>query len=381
MILARRPWTSQPQVAARVDWSNPLTRGLCFLVNYADPSLRNLATGDYPTLEETLAHGVGLPGRTGYATSQPGIASWPGVITTSTGDGLGAFTLLSLSAPIVESNRCALLSQADGIGYIEQCYLLANTDAVYASNAGWLTFGSSYGLTTALTGLIDGGWHCYVVTRTSGTSGEHVYAVDGRDAYAPFTESTGDIFFSAASARIYASGIKSYTDWTRAHPHAVQAAWNRYLTATERSQVSRNPWQLFERPSRRLWAPSGAAPSASRPSADISVTGWAASTGTDLYAMLDEGAYDDADYIYSNVSGISDAVFGIAPTMAAGDHTLNFRAFTNTGTCQQRVRLQDSGGSSVGVTGYSTVTATPQTFSLPITLTGTAARAVIETIP
>jgi hypothetical protein len=118
-----------------------------------------------------------------------------------------------------------------------------------------------------------------------------------------------------------------------------------------------------------------------RPVSDISTTGWLPSTGSDLFAMIDEVAYDDADFIYSQVSGISDAVFGISPSMAVGDRTVNFRAFTTSGTVQIRVRLQDSGGSSVGVTGYSTVTTTPQTFTVPITLTGTAARAVIETIP
>ena len=36
-----------------------------------------------------------------------------------------------------------------------------------------------------------------------------------------------------------------------------------------------------------------------RPSSDIAVNGWLPSTGGDLYAMLDETAADDADYIYS----------------------------------------------------------------------------------
>lgn len=36
-----------------------------------------------------------------------------------------------------------------------------------------------------------------------------------------------------------------------------------------------------------------------RPSSDIASNGWTPSTGSDLYAMLDETAADDADYIYS----------------------------------------------------------------------------------
>jgi hypothetical protein len=119
-----------------------------------------------------------------------------------------------------------------------------------------------------------------------------------------------------------------------------------------------------------------------RPVSDISTTDWAPSTpAAPLYSMIDEVAYDDADYIYSAVSGISDAIFGISPTMAVGDRTVNFRAFTTSSTVQMRVRLLDSGGASVGVTSYQTITTSPTTYSLAITLTGVAARASIETIP
>jgi hypothetical protein len=60
----------------------------------------------------------------------------------------------------------------------------------------------------------------------------------------------------------------------------MQAAWNRELSNIERVSVGRNPWQLFERPSRRLWAPSGAAPSVPTLSAStykpgtLTATGW-----------------------------------------------------------------------------------------------------------
>jgi hypothetical protein len=118
-----------------------------------------------------------------------------------------------------------------------------------------------------------------------------------------------------------------------------------------------------------------------RPVSDISGVGWLPSTpAAPLYSMIDETAYDDADFDYASVSGISDLEVGISPSMAIGDHPVNLRAYTTSGTCQQRVRFKDSGGSSVGVTGYSTVTTTPTTFAMSVTLTGVATRAVIETI-
>jgi hypothetical protein len=199
MILTRRPWTSQPQVVARVDWSNTLTRGLVFLVNYADPSLRNLATGDSPTLDAALARGAGIRGRTGYATAQPKLASWPGVITTSTGDGLGAFTLLSFSAPVYEANISALLSQCDGNGQ-PQMYLLANTSVTYSADAGKLTFGAVAALLPTLAGYVDGAWHVYVVSRAGGTSAMHAYNIDGIELYQNATFTSGDGFASTLAA-------------------------------------------------------------------------------------------------------------------------------------------------------------------------------------
>jgi hypothetical protein len=65
-----------------------------------------------------------------------------------------------------------------------------------------------------------------------------------------------------------------------------------------------------------------------RPSADVSAGGWTPSTGTDLYAMLDEAIADDVDYIVSSTAPVADTcvltLSGIAVPQA-GTVTIRIR--------------------------------------------------------
>ena len=78
---------------------------------------------------------------------------------------------------------------------------------------------------------------------------------------------------------------------------------------------------------------SGAAPSLTvaqhaRPTSDVSAGTWTPSTGTDLYAMLDENPADDDDYILSAADPVEDtAVLALSALSvpAAGTVTLSVR--------------------------------------------------------
>jgi hypothetical protein len=66
-----------------------------------------------------------------------------------------------------------------------------------------------------------------------------------------------------------------------------------------------------------------------RPVSDVAAGGWTASTGSDLYAMVDESAASDADYITSDAAPAADAAvvtLGSLSTPAAGTVTLRVRA-------------------------------------------------------
>ena len=76
----------------------------------------------------------------------------------------------------------------------------------------------------------------------------------------------------------------------------------------------------------------GALPTIARPNSDISNTGWTPSTGSDLYAMLDEVTPDDADYISTSILGAV-CEFGMNATQYPGgaSQQLSLRASSSTG--------------------------------------------------
>lgn len=77
---------------------------------------------------------------------------------------------------------------------------------------------------------------------------------------------------------------------------------------------------------------SGQAQTIARPTSDISNTGWTPSTGSDLYAMLDEVSPDDADYISTSSVGAV-CKFGMNATAFPGgaSQQLSLRASSSTG--------------------------------------------------
>lgn len=71
-----------------------------------------------------------------------------------------------------------------------------------------------------------------------------------------------------------------------------------------------------------------------RPSSDVSNSGWTASSGPDLYAMLDETSASDADYI----SNVFNGTYTYKTRLSTGgdpgssaDHTLRYRIVNNIG--------------------------------------------------
>ena len=69
-----------------------------------------------------------------------------------------------------------------------------------------------------------------------------------------------------------------------------------------------------------------------RPVSDVAAGGWTASTGSDLYAMVDESAASDADYITSGAAPAADTAvmtLGTLSTPVAGTVTLRIRAKYN----------------------------------------------------
>lgn len=120
--------------------------------------------------------------------------------------------------------------------------------------------------------------------------------------------------------------------------------------------------------------------SISRPSSDVTTTGWSASSGAILYDMIDEVTPSDTDYIVSpSLSGSpGPAVFGITPTQASGTYNVRLRSRRTGASGDIRALLLDSVGATVGTSAWQTLTGSYAQYTLSVTTTGTAERVQLE---
>jgi hypothetical protein len=156
--------------------------------------------------------------------------------------------------------------------------------------------------------------------------------------------------------------------------------WNRALSAGEAQAISADFDSVYASGTRPLWAPNPVGVTVYRPGSDITVNGWTPSTGSDLFAMLDETTLDRGDYITS--PNLTDPVtMGWASALAAGTYDISVD-FDRTGaTGQLRIVLLDSGGSTVGTSSWQSAPASAATTVFSVTTTGTSDRFRIEVQP
>lgn len=95
-----------------------------------------------------------------------------------------------------------------------------------------------------------------------------------------------------------------------------------------------NPWQIFQPDRRSIFLPATAVTlTYLRPSADISTGSWTPSTGTSLYAVLDEVTPSDADYILASTATTCEIQLSAGTTPPSRDnHALNYHLLAGTGT-------------------------------------------------
>lgn len=117
------------------------------------------------------------------------------------------------------------------------------------------------------------------------------------------------------------------------------------------------------------------------PSADVTTTGWTASTGTDFYATIDESVRDDADYDTSpNVTGSQGPlVLTMTPSLAAGTHTLRFASRWITEAAEMKIDLVNNSNTVQGSSSWMAIDAAATETSTSIVTTGEATRFHIDT--
>lgn len=128
----------------------------------------------------------------------------------------------------------------------------------------------------------------------------------------------------------------------------------------------------------KLWAvklvDSAPPPQLAAPSADVSAGGWTASTGSDLYAMLDEAAADDGDYITTTGASTCEVTLGsLSDPASSTGHIVRYRISSTGGGIIVRLRQ--------GTTTIATWTHSPAPTSLTTyeqTLTGGEADSITD---
>jgi hypothetical protein len=227
MLILSKPWTEQPQGVARIDWGNPITRGLLFALT-----------------PQGVVSGVvqKLPTELGIAFAFDPAA--PSPISTGVANGAvsahSAFMLVkhpSMSgprAPVYISNR---VSGNNGFGFYQDSAASSvpnQTFTIGYVHGGVASYASPIQIAGANSNFVPIGFSASVSVNIE-------FFVRGKlhdtIAIGGITQSTSsiqigrDVFFSSGPAD-YLTPLVAY--------------WNRRLSAYEHAELEKNPWQLFE---------------------------------------------------------------------------------------------------------------------------------------
>jgi hypothetical protein len=135
------------------------------------------------------------------------------------------------------------------------------------------------------------------------------------------------------------------------------------LTKSQIEDLFRNPYQIYK--GRRSILASLSQPQIVYPTGDVAGGTWLPSTGTDLYACIDETAASDADYIYTTVPGAYQEFYfpdcgAVDPS--TGGH-VRYRIPAGTGTI---TAILKQGSTTLQTLGTHTLTGSAQDIDITI---------------
>ena len=153
-----------------------------------------------------------------------------------------------------------------------------------------------------------------------------------------------------------------------------------FLTAQEHADLAGNPWKIFQPIARNIWIPTAAVVSISRPTADVTTTGWTGNPdNVTLFTNINETTPSNSEFIESpNITGGEFTTFNFLPTRPAGTWDVTFHARFTGASAQARIHLLDGSNVSQGVSAWQTVTSSFVPYVASVTTTGTSSRVKIE---
>lgn len=192
--------------------------------------------------------------------------------------------------------------------------------------------------------------------------------------------SDGDLFQTVATSGDidYVTGQSAFEGFRLYKPTAMFAVFDRALSDVEMKRINDNPWQLFT-PIKRTITAATTVVSITRPSSDVTVSGWTTTEPT-YYGALNELVFDDLSYISSpNIQGttVYQLVVGISPSLSVGNYDVSIRLRSNS-TTKARILLLSAEDTVVGTSEWQNATGTYSTYILPVTATSTATKLKIE---
>lgn len=304
LILPRR-FTSQPQGALQIDWSNSITRGLVFAsvpaINPVDLVTQSRFTPVGTPDMVAVRSGLGLATNTDRTFS---FANTPNYNLTN------SLSIFWFGVPRARINE---------------------TDTVFTKRSAWSTTGIPFGLTYSLspTGRLTK-WDFYVIGNGNRISTDWTYAGDAASACGTWDGAT-QIFYEDGiqkaskatsgtitnnSTPIYFGTLSDGSEKSRA-VHLSALVFSRALLDEEVKSLTNNPWQLFRAPKRVLYFDVGGAP------AGVTGTISATESGSDVAAL--SGVIRVSGSINASESG-SDAA-----SLAGNVHVFGSLSVSETG--------------------------------------------------
>lgn len=244
----RRIWTHQPQQAAQIDRSNPITQDLSFTLDRGrDAVSGKLATLNGQTLNASK-NGIGLTSTTGAAAT-----FGTGLFATSNGAGTGDFSFAVFANPSASATRTIVLGAIWGAN--PEPYFTFNGNGLDSNSSGRIAFswnGSprSY-IESQSTSIVDGKWHLFSATRVNGVM---FLVVDGVEVANNKALTSANLYKDTAITSIGGYSSSGYGLNGACVPFLAVA--NRAWSIGEHKSLFDNPWQIFRSADSRIWLPS-----------------------------------------------------------------------------------------------------------------------------
>lgn len=254
----------------RVEWNHGVAAGLACVFAEELP-LCDAVTGtilDWGSANSAVmtAFGGGV-GCDGTSNAQIGAGGSFAPLRTSSGDGLGDFTLFAIASPAATGSGGSSLFGQDDDATGDGCFIGVNYSATFGAHSGaviasvYLSGGGNYDNAYASSGC-DGNLHAFAMTRSVAANSIGLW-IDGKSA-ATATMSADRNILAGSTPHIFLGGNPQ--DSVPAIDGAIvfAAAWNRALSPSEILQVSTDPY-CFLAPSERALPALFAVPAAPLP--------------------------------------------------------------------------------------------------------------------